>query len=108
MIDDSGITFDGAVYGQVGAVSSVGNLFVLENAEGGLDSFGSGGPSFEEFHTHFSGARSRRSGGWSRRRNIIKESIRNASLEMNTLILMAVKAGTSMDEYRRGELGLLP
>lgn len=60
MIDNGGITFDSSVDGQVGTISSVGDFFVFEDSERGLNRFGSRGAGLEELHAHLgrSGERS--------------------------------------------------
>ncbi|VTO90509.1 unnamed protein product [Fusarium graminearum] len=53
MVHDSGITFDNAINGKIGAVPSVGDFLIFKDPEGGLDGFSCGSTSFEKFHGHF-------------------------------------------------------
>lgn len=52
VINYRGITFDGAVDGQIGAKAGVGDFLVLEDPESGLDGLGSAGSGLEESHAH--------------------------------------------------------
>ena len=56
MINNGGIALDYAVYRQVGAVSSVGDFFVLKNSQGCFDRIGCGGTILQELHANIGGA----------------------------------------------------
>jgi hypothetical protein len=52
MVHDSGITFYNTIDGKIGAVSSIGDFFILEDPESCFDGLGCAGTGSEESHAH--------------------------------------------------------
>jgi hypothetical protein len=100
MIHYGGITFYNTIDGKIGAVSSVGDFFILEDSESCFDGLSCAGTGSEESHTHLNRTVAVSSKAQGLQGSL--ESIsRNTGLEVYVLILMTMKPSSGVDKDSR-------
>lgn len=97
MVDNTSIAFNRSVYAEVRAISGVGYFSVLENFDGDCHSLGCARTSIEKPHGHSSSAARHVSQTLSFTQVRSFEYILATCLEVESLICMAMKAGSGVN-----------
>lgn len=98
MIDHGGIALDSPIDGQIGAVASIGDFLVFENPKRGLSGLGRTRTSPEELHAHLGRSTCLGSVDDGEEKGGVWRAVRDASLEVDLLVLEAVETSTSVNE----------